>query len=512
MKINKQLTSSTNSKQIISLNKSIKNISINNGTIFAQDKQKTVSNPSTTVCSNVISPSLSNCKQGLQSSGIQMNISNNTATSRNNDNSIILNNSKQINQNVMVQSTNNKLIKEAKESKQPRLLQATGSTAKKETSIEKLLKLNLGPGSTAVANSNNQNVPINNSHNKIQQIQSASQHNASNILDNTQDQGKCSTDGRIPSLKSSCKQRAKIVSCVKDVKINLIGPNKIKINSSAINMNNNNMNGGFSADKYSGLLDNQNSHNHNHNNNNPVVVLPNNTKLNNQANITSKDKGNYVYNRLSPKQFSNNNSVIHSKYDDFQENEINIASIKQPSSEITSAVNTNTNSMQIIQVQQPMNSTNQTTTQTSLSGLDSELSKTTSKRKANINITNNYNSNINVNTFHPPMNSIYDELSKKLVKPTSNNVKIGYFSEEIEPTNCVLNTEERSSRKKPNQNILEAENPEDLHFIQVEMLLQSKQISLKFELGDQDKFKATSKISPSKLPTLSVIPIDEIEL
>ena len=46
MKINKQLTSSTNSKQVINLNKSIKNINLNNGTIFSNDKSKIQNNNS----------------------------------------------------------------------------------------------------------------------------------------------------------------------------------------------------------------------------------------------------------------------------------------------------------------------------------------------------------------------------------------------------------------------------------------------------------------------------------
>ena len=46
------------------------------------------------------------------------------------------------------------------------------------------------------------------------------------------------------------------------------------------------------------------------------------------------------------------------------------------------------------------------------------------------------------------------------------------------------------------------------------MLLQSKQISQKFESEDviHSNISKLNKVSPSKLPTLSVIPIDEIDL
>lgn len=188
-------------------------------------------------------------------------------------------------------------------------------------------------------------------------------------------------------------------------------------------------------------------------------------------------------------------------------------------SETTSSVNTNTNSMNMFNIAHNDKKVN-----------ESACNNISIKKKINIYSNNNHINNI---TGNQPMNNIYGELSKKLVKPgnknkiniTSNsnnmssnfnkvnsNVKIGYFSENIESANLALKTEERSFRKKPNQNILEAENPEDLHFIQVEMLLQSKQISQKFESEDNIITSKNSKISPSKLPTLSVIPVEEIDM
>lgn len=445
MKINKQLTSSTNSKQVISLNKSIKQISINNnGTIFTQDKSKQAN---TSIIGSMLSTT------GMTKNNSKINSENSGILGSSGKNYII--------------ATSNKLVKDkAVVSKmsttqfQPSATQVT----KKENSIEKLLKY----GNTQ---SQLQNISIklatqqNNSNNQSQ--------NTTEILNDKQ-----TAEGKIPSLKNICKSKEKKYG-IKDVKINLLGNNKIKIQTTSSNNqftqngNENFTNGGQIENKYSHI---QEFSGYNSQNSTPVVISHTALVDKNNQNSGIKDKSSQIYNKVSPKNF---------QYEEFTDSEqlSNYPSGKLPS-DVNSIINT--------EGDYPSNN----------KSFNSKI------KHNNINITNNFNSNINVNTFSPVNTNIYDELSKKLVKPaTSSYPKVGYFSEEIEPTSSVVNTEERSSRKKPNQNILEAENPEDLHFIQVEMLLQSKQISKKFE-NDQEK---SPKISPSKLPTLSVIPIDEVD-
>lgn len=68
MKINKQLSSSTNSKQIISLNKSLKNTHLTNGTIFSNDKSRIQSNNNNNNNNSNIVNSLINNNSNLRNS------------------------------------------------------------------------------------------------------------------------------------------------------------------------------------------------------------------------------------------------------------------------------------------------------------------------------------------------------------------------------------------------------------------------------------------------------------
>lgn len=426
MKINKQLTSSTNSKQMINLNKSIKCISVsNNGTIFAQDKTKLLQNQQTCITSTVsgINKTQTNNMYSSQNDGCgsfvvigQKPVSCNQSSNLNNFNCIAK------------ETSTSKLLKDIKE-KQSKIIVTSG---KKETSTEKLIKLNMT--STGIITSqklSNSNVPESNN-----QTESAFE-----------------IDPKIPSLKSTSKQKTKIAGTSKDAKINLMSSTKIKMQNPILTSSN------FSYASTEKQI-----------NDGPVVI---------HHNIVNNPK-------TSIRQLPNGN-ISPPDLDSAHETEVCFANA-------VSKVNDSND------------------TKIPISNLAESENQKSTKRKANINITNNYNSNIHVNTFSPPSHSIYDELSKKLVKQnisTNSTNHKAFFSEESEITNCALNTEEKSSRKRPNHNILESENPEDLHFIQVEMLLQSKLISKRFESGEMER---SPKILPSKLPMLSVIPTDEIDL
>lgn len=400
MKINKRLTSSTNSKQILSLNKSIKNItSSSTATSFNnQDKSKLPQSQQNHVA-NAISSANKTQTTNMNSSrndGCGSFVSSNIKHPSSNLNNYVIN---------PKDSATSKLLKDIKDK--------IAVSAKKEGSIEKLIKLNL-----------------------VNSVQSSVQQKIINAnispQSHSQVESGIESEPKIPSLKSSSKPKTKLLGTAKDIKINLISSSKVKIN-------------------------------------NPLLT-----------------SANFSFVNTSDKQ--HDGPVM---------------------------INRNINCSKEKPIGRPLQNNN---IQTEISGQHTEADMiygvdsyvdTETKHKANINITNNYNSNIHVNTFSPPINSIYDELSKKLVKQTTNTSHKQYFTEETDLVSYALNTEERSSRKRPNHNILESENPEDLHFIQVEMLLQSKLISKKFECSDQER---SPKVSPSNLPMLSVIPLDEIDL
>lgn len=440
MKINKQLTSSTNSKQVISLNKNIKNISINNnGTLFIQDKSKNQPNMSSTT-NSILGNMISSSKVQKESSVITNNKSNIGITNNKLLTSTTLKDKPKIT-NVQLSSNMNTSSQIQNQNIQ--------NFQKQESSIEKLLRY----GSTTQSNMQNLS-------NKLQ--------NTSTNQSQNNDMSDKLNDGKIPSLKNICKSKDKKYG-TKDIKINLVGPTKIKIQSSMTNQAYaQNGNGTFT----NGAQDIKHSHiqeysGYSNQNSTPIVISHGSLiDKNPLLNSDKKDKNSIIYNKVSPKNF---------QYEEITDSEqlSNYPSGKLPS---------DLNSVQVTES-------------------DFQPSSVNSK-SINLKVRQG-------NTFSPVNASIYDELSKKLIKqPSGNYPKIGYFSEEIEPTASVVVTEEKSSRKKPNQNILEAENPEDLHLIQVEMLLQSKQISKKFE-NEQEK---SPKITSLKLPTLSVIPIDEVDI
>ncbi len=438
MKINKQLTSSTNSKQVISLNKNIKNISINNnGTLFIQDKSKnqpTMSNTTNSILGNMISSSK------MQKEG---------SVITNNKTNIGLPNNKLLTSTTLKEKPKIANVQLSSNMNTSSQIQNIQNIQKQESSIEKLLRY----GSTTQSN--------------MQNISSKLQNTSANQSQNNDMSDKLN-EGKIPSLKNICKSKDKKYG-TKDIKINLVGPTKIKIQTSMTNQAYaQNGNGTFT----NGAQDIKQSHiqeysGYSNQNSNPIIISHGSlVEKNPLLNSDKKEKGNMIYNKVSPKNF---------QYEEITDSEqlSNYPSGKLPS---------DLNSVQVTES-------------------DFQPSSVNSK-SINLKVRQG-------NTFSPVNASIYDELSKKLIKqPSGSYPKIGYFSEEIEPTASVVITEEKSSRKKPNQNILEAENPEDLHFIQVEMLLQSKQISKKFE-NEQEK---SPKITTMKLPTLSVIPIDEIDI
>lgn len=419
--MNKQLSSSTNSKQVqvVNLTKSGKNINTNNnGTIFMQDKLKVPQNQTPTVSTVVSPPSktqthINSLRNDLSTAPTQKQASQNLSNNLNNI-------------GIAKETSTSKLLKEIKEKSKI----VIGNSAKKEGSVEKLMKISFGNSFLSTA-------------------QQKFMQSSVSPPGNSKFECSAESDAKIPSLKSSSKPKTKILSTVKDVKINLVPTTKGKVQNSFLIGNFSNVTSAEKAVSESPVVVNYSS---NFNKERPTVKnhIPNPTETDTEELYVAE-----------------NDDVFSTPADG---NELK---------NILSAAS---------------------------SYIDTENNKS-SKRKTNINITNNYNSNINVNTFTPPINSIYNELSRKLIKQTTP--KSGYYVEDSELLNSALNTEERSSRKKPNYNILESENPEDLHFIQVEMLLQSKLISRKFESSDAEK---SPKISPSKLPVQSVIPLDEIDL
>jgi hypothetical protein len=307
---------------------------------------------------------------------------------------------------------------------------------KKDNSIDKLIKY-------IPINQSNQNSQINQNFSYSSSSQQKTSHLQStqnnNILNISQSNNENATNDKIPSLKNLAKSIDKKYG-VKDVKINLIGQgnlgsSKIKIPSNinnqpyAQNGNGNYTNGGQEV-KYNHV---QEYVGYSNSNNTPVVIS--------HSSLIDKEKD-----RVDLK-----NLLLEGNQ---------IPGSGSSASPIKPKMKIKHGSISI--------NTNQTHTPT----------------QANNQNINNTNSNLNSNnTSNNNINNIYDELSKKLIKSNAGAYKkVNSMSEEvIEPISSVVITEERSSRKKPNQTILEAENPEDLHFIQVEMQLQSKQISKKFE-------------------------------
>lgn len=419
MKVNKQLTSSTNSKQIINISRSIKNITVNNnGVIFNQDKFKPIASSQTCITS------MMSTNSKIQSANIN--------SSRNDTGSFV----SQIPKKAQVQQTNymnpqinqTKLLQDIKE-KQNKIIM---TPSLKETSLERLIKANVT--SSAANNSNNKFANSNISPQSNSQIEHGND-----------------VELKIPSLKSTSKSKSKIISNIKDVKVSMVSSSQQKPQNSYVMSN--------------GMVDTST----------PEKQVENSVVLNH--NIFTKEK-----------QFNKtHHHNINFNFEEIKDHE--------PQHYQYSGTHTEQSDAKIA----PLNASSVFT--------ENDNCKS-NKRKTNINITNNYNSNINVNTFSPPLSSVYGEFSKKLVKqPTGLMSPKGYLFEETLGTET--NTEEKSSRRRANHKILESENPEDLHFIQVEMLLQSKLISKKFEGREREK---SPKIAPSNLPALSVIPVDEIDI
>lgn len=417
MKVNKQLTSSTNSKQIINISRSIKNITVNNsGVLFNQDKSKPISSTQTCITS------MMSTNSKIQTTNIN--------SSRNETGSFVSQIPKKIqgpqSNYLNSQINQSKLLQDIKEKQNKIAI----TPSLKETSLEKIMKAN---AIHSVAN---------NSNNKFGNSNISPQSNSQVEQGNE-------IDLKIPSLKSTSKSKSKIISNIKDVKISMVGSNIQKPQGSFMMSN--------------GMIDTST----------PEKQVESSVVL--THNIFNKDK-----------QFSKTHH--HNMNFNFEE-------MKDHESQIQYASN-----------QVELNDAKSIPLTASTAFTDNDNSKS-NKRKTNINITNNYNSNINVNTFSP-QSSVYCEFSKKILKQPAGLISPkGYLLEETLGTDT--NTEEKSSRRRANHKILESENPEDLHFIQVEMLLQSKLISKNFEGRERER---SPKIASSNLPALSVIPLDEIDI